>query len=82
MEALGVGLMPEAKGLRTLVRDQAKMVGREEDKRFLLALRLLGLKEPDAEWVVDPVRDRDMLTLQTCTYSKLDDRLIVRAECI
>ena len=40
------------------------MVGREEDKRFLLALRLLVLKEPDAEWVVDPVRDRDMLTLQ------------------
>ena len=39
------------------------MVGREEDKRFLLALRLLVLKEPDAEWVVDPVRDRDMLTL-------------------
>jgi len=58
------------------------MVGREEDKRFLLALRLLGLKERDAEWVVDPVRDRDILTLQTCTYPKLDDRLIVRAERI
>jgi hypothetical protein len=58
------------------------MVGREEDERFLLALRLLGLKEPDAEWVVDPVRDRYMLTLQMCSYPKLDDRLIVRAERI
>jgi hypothetical protein len=39
------------------------MVGWEEDERFLLALRLLGLKEPDAERVVDAVRDRYMLTL-------------------
>jgi hypothetical protein len=31
-------LRPEAKELRALVRDRAKMVGREEDKRFLLAL--------------------------------------------
>ena len=48
-EALGVDLRPEAKGLRALVRDRAKMVGREEDERFLLALRLLGFGEPDAE---------------------------------
>jgi sortase A len=25
--------------------------------------------EPDADWVVDHMRGRDMVTLQTCTYS-------------
>jgi len=36
--------------------------------------------EPDADWVVDPVRDRDMVTLQTCTFPDLLNRLIVRAD--
>lgn len=36
--------------------------------------------EPGAEWVVDPVRGRDMVTLQTCTYPDLKNRLIVRAD--
>lgn len=36
--------------------------------------------DPDAEWAADPVRDRDMLTLQTCTYPNLENRLIVRAD--
>jgi sortase A len=36
--------------------------------------------EPDAGWVLDPVRDRDMLTLQTCTYPTFENRLIVRAD--
>ncbi len=36
--------------------------------------------EPSAEWVVDPVRDRDMLTLQTCTMPIFENRLIVRAD--
>ncbi len=36
--------------------------------------------EPDAEWVVDPVRGRDMVTLQTCTFPDLLNRLIVRAD--
>jgi sortase A len=35
--------------------------------------------EPGAEWVVDPVRGRDMVTLQTCTFPDLVNRLIVRA---
>jgi sortase A len=35
---------------------------------------------PNAEWVVDPVRDRDMVTLQTCTFPDLVNRLIVRAD--
>jgi sortase A len=36
--------------------------------------------EPDADWVVDPVRGRDMVTLQTCTFPDLLNRLIVRAD--
>jgi sortase A len=36
--------------------------------------------EPDAQWAVDPVRDRDMLTLQTCTYPEGENRIIVRAD--
>jgi len=36
--------------------------------------------EPDAGWVLDPVRDRDMLTLQSCTYPTFENRLIVRAD--
>ena len=36
--------------------------------------------EPDADWAVDPVRDRDMVTLQTCTTPDFENRLIVRAD--
>ncbi len=36
--------------------------------------------EPDAEWAVDPVRGRDMVTLQTCTYPDGENRIIVRAD--
>src|SRR5215210_1771510 len=36
--------------------------------------------EPDADWVVDPVRGRDMVTLQTCTFPNFENRLIVRAD--
>ncbi len=35
---------------------------------------------PDADWAVDPVRGRDMLTLQTCTLPDLQNRMIVRAD--
>jgi LPXTG-site transpeptidase (sortase) family protein len=35
--------------------------------------------KPDAEWVIDPVRD--MVTLQTCTYNTLfSNRIVVRAD--
>jgi sortase A len=36
--------------------------------------------EPDETWAVDPVRDRDMVTLQTCTFPDLQNRIIVRAD--
>jgi sortase A len=36
--------------------------------------------DPNADWAVDPVRGRDMVTLQTCTYPTFENRLIVRAD--
>jgi sortase A len=36
--------------------------------------------KPDAVWAVDPVRGRDMLTLQSCTYPSFENRIIVRAD--
>ena len=36
--------------------------------------------EPNDDWVVDPVRGRDMVTLQTCTMPDFENRLIVRAD--
>ncbi len=35
---------------------------------------------PDDSWVMGQVRDRDMLTLQTCIPPTFEDRLIVRAD--
>jgi sortase A len=35
--------------------------------------------ESDADWVVDPERARDMVTLQTCTFPNFENRLIVHA---
>ena len=35
---------------------------------------------PDDGWVLDTVRDRDMVTLQTCTFPTFENRLIVRAD--
>jgi sortase A len=36
--------------------------------------------EPNADWAVQPVRGRDMVTLQTCTFPNFENRLIVRAD--
>jgi sortase A len=36
--------------------------------------------KPDADWAEQPVRGRDMVTLQTCTFPDLQNRLIVRAD--
>ena len=43
-------------------------------------VREVFVVEPDADWVVDPVRGRDMVTLQTCTFPDLLNWLIVRAD--
>jgi sortase A len=36
--------------------------------------------EPNADWVIDPVKGKDMVTLQTCTYPTFENRIIVRAD--
>ena len=36
--------------------------------------------EPNADWAMQPVRGRDMVTLQTCTMPDFKNRLIVRAD--
>ena len=36
--------------------------------------------EPNDDWVVDPVRDRDTVTLQTCTMPDFENRIIIRAD--
>ena len=36
--------------------------------------------EPNDDWVVDPVRGQDMVTLQTCTRPDFENHLIVRAD--
>ena len=36
--------------------------------------------DPNAEWAVQPVRGRDVVTLQTCTFPDLKNRLIVRGD--
>ena len=38
------------------------------------------LVESNDDWVVDPVRGRGMVTLQTCTMPYFENRLIVRAD--
>jgi sortase A len=38
--------------------------------------------DPNANWAEEPVRGRDMVTLQTCTYPNFNNRLIVRADRI
>ena len=37
--------------------------------------------ELGADWVVEPVRDRDMVTSQTWTMPIFENRLIVRVVC-
>ena len=36
--------------------------------------------DPNADWAIDPVQGRDMVTLQTCTFPNFENRLIVRAD--
>ena len=43
-------------------------------------MSVLFVVESNDDWVVDPVRGRDMVTLQTCTFPDLLNRLIVRAD--
>ena len=38
--------------------------------------------DPDANWAIDSVRGRDMVTLQTCTYPTSENHIVVRADWV
>jgi hypothetical protein len=38
------------------------------------------VNKPDGGWLLDPVRNRDTVTLQTCPYPTFENRFIVRAD--
>jgi len=40
----------------------------------------VSVVEPNDDWVADPVRERDMVTPQTCTMPDFENGLIVRAD--
>ena len=59
--------------------DEVVLEGRGQVYRYRVSdLFVVG---PDARWVMGQVRDRDMVTLQTCTpIPTFENRLIVRAD--
>jgi sortase A len=61
-------------GDRVVVKDTAG------DEEYVYEVSEAFVVDPDAEWAVDPVRGRNMLTLQTCTYPDPSNRIIVRAD--
>jgi hypothetical protein len=75
-------------GRRVLLEGKAK--GRSPAKEpwldssgetYEYAVSEIFVVKPSADWVIDPVRDRDMVTLQTCTYNTLfSNRIVVRAD--
>jgi sortase A len=52
-----------------------------EGRRYTYRVSEVFIAEPEDSWVMGQVRDRDMVTLQTCTPIPIfDKRLIVRAD--
>ncbi len=62
-----------AKGDSIILKDRSGTVYEYEVSEIFVV-------DPNADWAMDPVRDRDMLTLQTCTYPTFENRIIVRAD--
>lgn len=64
------------------LREGDRVVLRRPDgERYTYRVTEVFVVEPNDSWVMGRVRDRDMVTLQTCTpLSTFEDRLIVRAD--
>ncbi|QIN80178.1 sortase [Rubrobacter marinus] len=61
--------------------DEVIVEGRGETYRYRVAEKLIV--DPDESWVMGEVRNRDMMSLQTCTpLTTFAKRLIVRADRI
>ena len=64
------------RGKKILLKDR-------DGKKYWYRVKEAFVTGPGDSWVMGQVRDRDMLTLQTCTpIPKFDKRLIVRADRI
>jgi sortase A len=61
------------RGDETLLKDR-------DGKRYRYRVTEAFGADPEDSWVMGQVRDRDMLTLQTCTGPNWERRLIVRAD--
>ena len=66
--------------LDKLARGDAVILEDRSDNAYEYRVSEVFVVEPNDDWVVDPVRDRDMVTLQTCTMPDFENRLIVRAD--
>ncbi len=51
-----------------------------DGKRYRYRVTETFEADPEGSWAMGQVRDRDMLTLQTCTGPNWERRLIVRAD--
>ncbi len=51
-----------------------------DGKRYRYRVTETFEADPEGSWAMGQVRDRDMLTLQTCTGPNRERRLIVRAD--
>ena len=59
-------------------RDSTVLTNRSGNAYKYRVTRMCVAK-PDGGWLLDPVRNRDTVTLQTCTYPTFENRFIVRA---
>lgn len=66
--------------LDRLARGDAVILEDRSGNAFEYRVSEVFVVEPNADWAVDPVRGRDMVTLQTCTMPDFENRLIVRAD--
>lgn len=75
----GTGSWKVFHGLDRLRRgDDLVLTGRGETYRYRVSEKLVV--SPKDVWVTQPVKGRDLLTLQTCTGPDFSKRLIVRAD--
>lgn len=66
--------------LDALVRGDEVMLKDRDGKAYRYRVIETFVADPEDSWVMGEVRDRDLLTLQTCTGPGYSERLIVRAE--
>jgi sortase A len=66
--------------LNKLSKGDSIVLKDSSDTSYEYRVSEMFVADSNADWAEDPVRGRDMVTLQTCTYPNLQNRLIVRAD--